>query len=53
MKFEEVKKEFVNDFVLKKSDDMETRTIKNLAVTFRTMRALNLVRQSYNIDEVA
>jgi hypothetical protein len=53
MKFEELKKEFVNDFVLKKNDDTKAKTINGMAITFRTMKALKLVRQSYNLDEVA
>jgi hypothetical protein len=53
MKFEELKKEFVNDFVFKNNDDTKAKTIKGMAITFRTMKALKLVRQSYNLDEVA
>lgn len=53
MEFDKVKKEYIRDVVDLVPSDEEDKTYKFAFVTFRSMKATDLIRHSYGLDEVA
>ena len=51
--FDKVKKEYIREVVDSGPTDEEDQTYKFAFVTFRSMKATDLIRHSYGLDEVA